>query len=127
MKKHPVLSLWATENGDVYGPRGLRSPHFDRYGYLRLSCVKNGKHIKMTVHRIVAETFFGLNDDLTVNHKNNNKLDNRVENLEYVTASENTSHSFKTGARKFCHPVVSEGVLYYSRRELERKTGIKRQ
>jgi len=79
------------------------------------------------VHRVVAETFFGLTDGLTVNHKNSNKLDNSVQNLEYVTAGENTSHSFRMGARSFCHPVVFDNVRYYSRRELERQTGIKRQ
>lgn len=126
MKKHPTLPLWATENGEIYGPRGLRSPHLDRYGYLRLSCKKDERHIKITVHRVVAETFFGLANGMTVNHKNGDKRDNRVENLEYVTASENTSHSFRTGARRLCHPIVFDGVLYYSRRELERQTGIKR-
>jgi hypothetical protein len=127
MKKHPTLSLWVTESGEVYGTRGLRSTQADRYGYLRLSCVKNGKHIKIAVHRVVAETFFGLAEGLTVNHKNGDKRDNSVCNLEYVTAGENTSHSFKTGARSFCHPVIFDGLLYYSRRELERRTGVKRQ
>ena len=82
--------------------------------------------MKTTAHRVVAETFFGLAEGMTVNHKNGDKRDNRVENLEYVTAGENTTHSFRTGGRRFCRPAVFDGVLYYSRRELERQTGIKR-
>jgi len=51
------------------------------------------------VHRLVAEAFLGAppSDDTLVNHKNGNKCDNRLENLEYATPSENTRHAYKTG------------------------------
>lgn len=52
-------------------------------------------------HKVVADCFIpnleGLRD---VNHKNGNKLDNRVENLERVTHSENVIHAFETGLAK---------------------------
>lgn len=126
MKKHPTLPLWATEDGKVYGPRGLRNPRVDRYGYLRLNCVLGKRRITVAVHRVVAEVFLGIVEGMTVNHRNGNKLDNHIENLEYLTSEENTSHSFKYGMREFCHPVVVDGITYYSRREMERKTGISR-
>lgn len=63
-----------------------------------------------TVHSLICETFNGpRGPGLQVNHKNGDKGDNRAENLEWVTQSENNRHSFrvlgrkpsKTGAGKF--------------------------
>lgn len=66
-------------------------------GYLGCSIQnKVGLSKRVLVHRLIASAFFGLSK-LQVNHKNGIKTDNRVENLEYCTASENLKHSFKLG------------------------------
>lgn len=57
----------------------------------------NGKKCTKSVHRLVAAAFYGDNKDLVVNHKNGNKTDNRPENLEYVTQSDNIKHAISTG------------------------------
>jgi len=63
----------------------------DAYGYVRVSLIKQGKSVGKKVHRLVAEFFIdGFKGSLTVNHKDFNKLNNRLINLELMTAYENT-------------------------------------
>lgn len=65
-------------------------------GYFRVDI--QGK--LFSVHRLVAENFI-LNKDISkeVNHKDGNKLNNHVDNLEWVTHSENIRHADRTGLR----------------------------
>jgi hypothetical protein len=65
-------------------------------GYLALSLWKNRKRKTFTIHRLVMLTFCGKSD-LNVNHINGIKDDNRLENLEYCSQSENILHAFRTG------------------------------
>ena len=53
---------------------------------------------RFTIHRLVAWAFLGPKPEgKQINHKNGVKDDNRVENLEYVTQSENMKHAFRLG------------------------------
>lgn len=73
-------------------------PHRLRHGYLAVSLT--GKKRK-TIHRIVATAFLANPYNKPhVNHKNGNKADNRVANLEWCTPSENHLHSFRELGRK---------------------------
>lgn len=62
-------------------------------GYIRISISKRKTFF---VHRLIAECFIG-NSNLEVNHKNGNKLDNRIDNLEFCTKLENIHHAIKMG------------------------------
>lgn len=71
-------------------------PHVNASGYLAITLCKNNIRNTRTIHRIVATAFFGKSD-LTVNHLNGIKTDNKVTNLEYCTRSENNSHAYRIG------------------------------
>lgn len=73
----------------------LRSiSHTKLYSHVLLSV--NGKHTTIRVHRLVAEAFLPrVEGKPHINHKNGNKNDNRVENLEWVTQAENNLHAFR--------------------------------
>lgn len=68
-------------------------------GYSRVILSVEGRQDQWLVHRLVALTFLGHPDfkGAQVNHINSKKRDNRVENLEWVTASENIIHSYEVG------------------------------
>lgn len=78
-------------------PRVVR-PALKKDGYYGM-CLKDGRTSKnVYIHRLVASAFVPNPDNKPqVNHINGNKLDNRAENLEWVTPQENTVHAWKTG------------------------------
>ena len=66
-----------------------------RNGYLTVMLYSNSKGKRVYVHRLVACAFLGEND-LQVNHKDLNKKNNVIENLEFVDNRENCTHYIKT-------------------------------
>lgn len=67
-------------------------------GYREVTLVYGENHFTRSVHRLIADAFCQKNNDSDeVNHINGNKLDNRAENLEWVTHGDNLLHAFTTG------------------------------
>ena len=81
------------------------------------------------VHRLVAETWIpNPNGYEQVNHIDGNKDNNSVENLEWVTPSQNMYHSMRTGLRKGGPIRIMEtGEVFESIRECARRIGGKHQ
>lgn len=62
--------------------------------YYNIGLSRNNHKKKFYIHRLVAQAFLG-DSPLSVNHVNGDGLDNRIENLEYVSNRENTNHMYK--------------------------------
>ncbi len=69
----------------------------DPYGYPRISIKVFGTCRSRSVHRMVAAAFLGDPEGRQVNHKDANKQNNIVDNLEYVTNDENIAHGVRLG------------------------------
>lgn len=84
-------------------------------GYVRFNFWYKGKRCCKTLHRAVAELFIpNQSQKPEVNHINGNKTDNRAENLEWCTASENQRHALNTGLRRLNCPAQSKQVGLYN-------------
>jgi len=74
----------------------IRKTCFLKAGYEIVSLKKDGVSKRHYVHRLAAEAFIGTSS-LEVNHRDGNKANNRLQNLEYVTRQENVDHSIRIG------------------------------
>jgi hypothetical protein len=69
-------------------------------GYLRVSLRINHKSYQVLAHRLVWQYFYGdIPEELEINHLNGVKDDNRLDNLEIVTTSENNKHGYRIGVK----------------------------
>jgi hypothetical protein len=67
-------------------------------GYLRVGLQTPTRKATFLVHKLVADAYLSKdNDRLIVNHKDSNRKNNHVSNLEYVTPRENSLHSYEVG------------------------------
>lgn len=107
-------------------------------GYFRVSLYKNGTIYHKFVHRLLAETFIPNPDNLPcVNHKDENKQNNTLSNLEWITQKDNTNYGTGLARRvqqQINNPHRSRRVVQYdldfneirkypSIMEAERQTG----
>lgn len=76
-------------------------PGLTKDGYLRIYLYKNNTPRRFNIHRLVAETFISNSENKPhVNHKDGNKFNNCVKNLEWSTVAENNQHAYDAGLKK---------------------------
>ena len=100
--------------------------------YLSIVLYKNNIAKNKFIHRLVAEAFLdNYDENLQVNHKDGNKLNNNVENLEMLTRNENVLHAYNVLKRKHIENIVLQFDLqnnlineYINVCEASRKTNI---
>lgn len=95
------------EDGRVFSMKKNRYllPRVDRHGYSYVTLTKgDGKSVYKSIHRLVAIAFVPNPDNKPqVNHKDCNKRNNHVSNLEWVTQLENNIHTISMNRRPRCH------------------------
>ena len=103
-----------TEEGNVYSIKSGKylNQTLNHKGYPRVALFYNGNRKTASVHRLVLTTFspvIGM-EDLEVNHKDGNKLNNHVSNLEWMTSLENTQHAIENNLRSVHYKLTEEDV-----------------
>ena len=111
---------WIFEDGNIYntndgqgGKRflvGSKSQMNKEKIYLRIH--RNNEHIY--IHRLVCMTYYPIDgkksykdyEDMQVNHKNGNTLDNHKDNLEWMTQSQNIAHAYSEGLNKKVRNII---------------------
>lgn len=116
-------NYFVTKSGKIYsiykkggnGKTDINCPHLlsygvDKDGYYRVVLSLNGKRRYVKVHTVIAEQFIGkIKPSKVINHKDGNKKNNDISNLEIISIKENTVHAHKNGLTSNEIPVT---VIY---------------
>jgi collagenase-like PrtC family protease len=97
-----MTTYYITTLGELYNSKTKNwlKGQVNKNGYKSYNISIDGEKHRLYAHRMVAETYLDrLDGKNEVNHKDGNKLNNSIENLEWVSSGENKRHSIDTGLR----------------------------
>lgn len=95
-----------------YAPM-IMKPKLDKDGYYQIGLFKDGKKYYRSIHRLIAITYLENTCDFSdVNHKDGNRINNNVNNLEWCSQRYNTMHSYICNHRKPNRTTNIECELY---------------
>lgn len=103
-KYNLIYNYYVRDDGIIYSAKShkILSPQLDKNGYEKVQMMSDdGKRHRYSVHRLILENFNPVEgmDKLQVNHKDGNKRNNKLENLEWVTCQENINHAINNNLR----------------------------
>lgn len=105
-----------------FGKKRILSPGKQRDGYLAVGLHKDGIHKNLLVHRLVANAFIPNPQNLeTVNHKDEDKTNNNVSNLEWMSRTDNLNYG--TRNKRLAEARVNNPKLSKQIQQLDKKTG----
>ena len=100
-----MVSNWGRVKSIKFGKERILKPVTNSSGYLLVHLCKDGKVKSFTVHRLVAEAFIPNPYNLPqVNHRDENKLNNNVDNIEWCTNEYNINYGTRT--ERYSKPVL---------------------
>jgi hypothetical protein len=92
------VSSWGRVKSYKCGNERIMKPYTTAMGYLRIGILVNDKQKMHKIHRLVATAFIeNIDNKPEVNHKDANKTNNHIDNLEWVTRKENIQHGWDNG------------------------------
>lgn len=97
--RHVGHGHYGLKKGRILKPYKMKSREYGYY--LQVTLCRNNKHTKHLIHRLVAQAFIENHDNKPcVNHIDGDKANNRVDNLEWCTFSDNNQHAYDTKLKK---------------------------
>lgn len=100
----------------------------DDKGYAQVVLQKDGRQYRERVHKLIADTFIGTTQsNMDVIHRDNNRLNNHVSNLEYMSRADSVRLAFKRGKHapnQTAVRVVETGEIFPSISECSRALGV---
>ena len=122
------LLTWKVAKGEFEPEERIMHPTDNGHGYLLIGLKTKGKKKNRYIHRLVAETFIDNPENKpAVNHKDYNRANNVVENLEWVTVKENVAHSVEhmKHEKNYTHSSTGEKYIYYRKEQRLYRVSIK--
>jgi hypothetical protein len=101
-----VISMPKQQGSRFVNQYSILKPKVNKFGYQEVALSKEGKTTTFLLHRLIGLHFVdNPNGYSCINHKNGIKTDNRIDNLEWCTHSQNTKHAYENDLSGFRNSV----------------------